>query len=133
MGAPTDPIADMLTVIRNALRARHPKADVPSSRLKAEIARVLKEEGFIAAYKVIEEKKKKVLRLYLKYDSSKQSVITQLRRVSRSGRRVYRGKNEIKPVFADLGISIVSTPRGIMTGRAARRSGVGGEVLCEVW
>lgn len=133
MGAPTDPIADMLTMIRNALRARHPKVDVPSSRIKVEIARVLKEEGFVAAFKVIEEKKRKHLRLYLKYDPQKQSVITQLRRVSRPGRRVYRGRAELKPVLADLGISILSTPQGIMTGRAARRTGLGGEVLCEVW
>ena len=133
MGAPTDPIADMLTMIRNALRARHPKVDMPSSRIKVEIARVLKEEGFLSAYKVIEEKKRKNLRLYLKYDGQKQSVITQLRRISRPGRRVYRGQAELKPVLADLGISIVSTPQGIMTGRAARRTGLGGEVLCEVW
>ncbi|MFQ5777028.1 MAG: 30S ribosomal protein S8 [Terriglobia bacterium] len=134
MGAPTDPIADMLTAIRNALRARHPKVDVPASRVKAEIARVLKEEGFVAAFKVIEEKKnRKTLRLYLKYGEDKANVISGLRRVSKPGRRVYRARKEIKPVYGGLGINIVTTPQGIMSGRRARRQGVGGEILCEVW
>jgi len=133
MGAPTDPLADMLTSIRNALQARHAKVDVPASRLKAEVARVLKEEGFLAAYKLIDENRKKTLRLYLKYGPEKASVISGLRRISRPGRRVYRGRGEIKSVIGGLGISVLTTPRGIMTGRAARRQGVGGEVLCEVW
>jgi small subunit ribosomal protein S8 len=123
----------MLTSMRNALRARHPKVDVPASRVKGEIARVLKEEGFLAAFKVIEENKRKVLRLYLKYGPNKQSVISGLRRVSKPGRRVYRGRTEIKPVVGGLGANIVTTPRGIMSGRQARRQGVGGEILCEVW
>jgi len=135
MGIITDPIADMLTRLRNALRARHPKVDVPVSKVKVEIVRVLKEEGFIAAYKVLEEKKRKVLRLYLKYtpEKQKQSVISGIRRVSTPGRRLYQGKRELKPVYGGLGVSIVSTPKGIMTGRDARRAGVGGELLCEVW
>ncbi|MFQ5925872.1 MAG: 30S ribosomal protein S8 [Terriglobia bacterium] len=133
MGAATDPIADMLTCLRNALRVRHPKVDVPASKLKAEIARVLKEEGFIAAYKVMEENKRKILRLYLKYTPEKQSVITGVRRISTPGRRRYLGKSELRPVYGGLGISILTTPKGIMSGRAARRAGVGGEVLCEVW
>lgn len=133
MGVSTDPIADMLTVIRNALRARHAKVDVPASKLKGEIARVLKEEGFLAAYKLIEEKKRKTLRLYLKYGPDKQSVISGLRRVSTPGRRVYRPRTEIKPVLGGLGINILTTPQGIMSGRQARRQGVGGEILCEVW
>ncbi|MFQ5664241.1 MAG: 30S ribosomal protein S8 [Terriglobia bacterium] len=133
MGVSTDPIADMLTAIRNALRARHAKVDVPTSKIKAEIARVLKEEGFVAAYKVIEEKRKRMLRLYLKYGPEKQSVISGLRRVSKPGRRVYRGRAGIKPVLGGVGINILTTPRGIMTGRQARRQGVGGEVVCEVW
>ena len=133
MGAPTDPLADMLTSIRNALQARHAKVDVPASRLKAEVARVLKEEGFVAAYKLIDENRKKTLRLYLKYGPEKASVISGLRRISRPGRRTYRGRREIKSVIGGLGISILTTPRGVMTGRAARRQGVGGEVLCEVW
>ena len=133
MGAPTDPLADMLTCIRNALQARHAKVDVPASRLKAEVARILKEEGFLAAYKLIDENKRKVLRLYLKYGPDKQSVISGLRRISKPGRRVYRGRREIKPVIGGLGISILTTPRGLKTGRTARKDGVGGEVLCEVW
>jgi len=133
MGAPTDPLADMLTCIRNALQARHAKVDVPASRLKAEVARILKEEGFLAAYKLIEENKRKVLRLYLKYGPDKQSVISGLRRISTPGRRVYRGRREIKPVIGGLGISILTTPRGLKTGRSARKDGVGGEVICEVW
>jgi len=133
MGASTDPIADMLTSVRNALRARHPKVDIPASRVKGEIARVLKEEGFLAAFKVMEENKRKVLRLYLKYGPNKQSVISGLRRISKPGRRVYRGRTEIKPVVGGLGVNIITTPRGIMSGRQARRQGVGGEILCEVW
>ncbi|MFQ5816880.1 MAG: 30S ribosomal protein S8 [Terriglobia bacterium] len=133
MGAPTDPIADMLTCLRNALRARHPKVDVPASTIKGEIARVLKEEGFITAYKVMEENRRKVLRFYLKYTPDKQSVITGLRRVSTPGRRIYLGKGELRPVYGGLGISILTTSEGIMTGRGARRARVGGEVLCEVW
>ncbi|MEE8200268.1 MAG: 30S ribosomal protein S8 [Candidatus Acidoferrales bacterium] len=133
MGTSTDPIADMLTSIRNALRARHPKVDVPASRVKTELARVMKEEGFLAAYKVIEENKKKSLRLYLKYGPEKQSVINGLRRISKPGRRVYRGKAEIRPVMGGMGISVLTTPKGILSGRQARRQGVGGEVVCEVW
>ena len=133
MGAPTDPLADMLTCIRNALQARHAKVDVPASRLKAEVARVMKEEGFLAAYKVIDEKGRKSMRLYLKYGPEKASVISGLKRMSRPGRRLYRGRREIRPVIGGLGISILTTPRGVMTRRAARRQGVGGEVLCEVW
>lgn len=133
MSVPTDPIADMLTSIRNALRARHAKVDVPASRLKSELARVLKEEGFVSAFKVIEENDRKIIRLYLKYGPNKQSVISGLRRISRPGRRVYRQRTEIKPVLGGLGVSIVTTPQGIMTGRQARRQGVGGELLCEVW
>ena len=133
MGVPTDPIADMLTSIRNALRARQAKGDVPASKVKGELARVLKEEGFVAAYKQIEEGGRKVLRVYLKYGPNKQSVISVIKRVSRPGRRVYRPKAEMKPVLGGMGISIVTTPQGIMTTRQARRQGVGGEVLCEVW
>jgi small subunit ribosomal protein S8 len=130
----TDPIADMLTRIRNAARARHARADMPASKLKVEIARVLKEEGYIATYKLVDESKvKKTLRVFLKYTPEKRSVISNLRRVSRPGCRVYVGKAEIRPVVGGLGISILTTPRGVMTGRAARRAGLGGELLCEVW
>lgn len=129
----TDPIADMLTRIRNAIRTRHLKVELPSSKLKEEIARILKEEGYIASYKVTEEDKKKTLRIHLKYGGNKQSVISGLRRVSRPGYRVYVGRQKIKPVWGGLGINILTTPRGLMTGRTARRAGVGGEVICEIW
>lgn len=128
----TDVIADMLTRIRNAIRARHPKVDVPASRLKTEIARVLKEEGYILNYKVAEEGARKTIKIYLKYHTNNQPVISRLERVSRPGRRIYMGRDEIKPVLGGLGISILTTPKGVMTGRQARRLGVGGEVLCIV-
>ncbi len=129
----TDPVADFLTRIRNAMRSRHQKLDVPASKLKAEIARILKEEGYIANYKPTEEDGKKVLRVYLKYGVNNESVIKDLKRISRPGCRVYRGKNDIRRVQGGLGIAILTTPKGVMTGRQARREGVGGELLCEVW
>jgi small subunit ribosomal protein S8 len=130
----TDPIADMLTRIRNAVRAKHPRVDLPASKLKAEIARILKEEGYISTYKLVEDgKTRKTLRVFLKYTDERRSVISDLRRVSRPGCRQYVAKAEIRPVVGGMGISILSTPRGVMTGQAARRAGVGGEVLCEVW
>jgi small subunit ribosomal protein S8 len=130
----TDPIADMLTRIRNAAKARHLRVDMPASRLKVEIARILKDEGYLSTYKVVDENKtKKSLRLVLRYTPDKHSVITDLRRVSRPGCRRYVGKTEIRAVVGGMGISILSTPRGIMTGQAAKKAGVGGELLCEVW
>ena len=129
----TDPVADFLTRIRNAYRARHQKLDVPASRLKAEIARILKEEGYIANFKPVEENGQNVLRVYLKYGPNNESAIRDLQRVSRPGCRVYVGKDEIRRVQGGLGISIMTTPKGVMTGRQARREGVGGEILCEVW
>ena len=130
----TDPIADMLTRIRNASRAKHARVDLPSSKLKVEIARILKDEGYLASFKVVDDSKvKKTLRVYLRYTSDRRSVISNLRRVSRPGCRRYVGKTEIRPVVGGMGISIVSTPRGLMTGQSARREGVGGELLCEVW
>jgi small subunit ribosomal protein S8 len=128
----TDPVADFLARIRNAIRARHQKLDVPASKLKAEIARILKEEGYISNYKVQEEEGKLVLRVYLKYGGA-DAAIRDLARVSRPGCRVYVGRDEIKRVQGGLGISILTTPKGVMTGRQARREGVGGELLCEVW
>jgi small subunit ribosomal protein S8 len=128
----TDPVADFLARIRNAIRARHQKLDVPASKLKAEIARILKEEGYISNYKVQEEEGKLVLRVYLKYGGA-EAAIRDLARVSRPGCRVYVGRDEIKRVQGGLGISILTTPKGVMTGRQARREGVGGELLCEVW
>lgn len=129
-----DPISDMLTRIRNAVRSRHPRVDVPASRLKIEIARILKEEGYISTYKVVDESKvKKTLRVFLKYTAGRKNVISDLQRVSRPGRRVYVGKTGIRSVMGGTGINILSTPQGLMTGHAARRAGVGGEILCEVW
>ncbi|MCS7316379.1 MAG: 30S ribosomal protein S8 [Bryobacterales bacterium] len=127
----TDVIADMLTRIRNALRARQPKVDVPASRLKTEIARVLKEEGYILNYKVAEEGARKTIKIYLKYHNGR-PVISELKRISRPGCRIYVGRDQIKPVLGGMGISILSTPKGVMTGRQARRAGVGGELLCVV-
>ena len=129
----TDPVADMLSRIRNAIRARHQKVDIPASKLKTEIARILKEEGFIANFKPAEEEGHKVVRVYLKYGNNNEAVISNIARVSRPGCRVYVGRDEIKRVQSGLGISIMTTPRGVMTGRQARREGVGGEILCEVW
>jgi small subunit ribosomal protein S8 len=129
----TDPVADFLTRIRNAHRARHQKLDVPTSKLKTEIARILKEEGYIANYKNAEEEGQRILRVYLKYGTNNEAAIRDLQRVSRPGCRVYVGRDEIRRVQGGLGISIMTTPKGVMTGRQARREGVGGEVLCEVW
>jgi len=129
----TDPIADFLTRIRNGALAKHPRVEMPSSKMKVEIARILKEEGYLANFKVVEEKGKKTLRVFLRYTPDRRSVITDLKRVSRPGSRRYVGKFGIKPVVGGMGIAIVSTPRGLMTGTSARKEGVGGELLCEVW
>ena len=129
----TDPVADFLTRIRNSIRARHQKLDVPASKLKAEMARILKDEGYIANFKAAEEDGRKVLRIYIKYGPNNEAVIRDLKRVSRPGCRVYLGRDEIRRVQGGLGISIMTTPKGVMTGRQARRDGVGGELLCEVW
>jgi small subunit ribosomal protein S8 len=129
----TDPIADMLTRIRNAVRSKHPRVDLPSSKLKVEIARILKDEGYLTNFKVVEEKGKKTLRVFLRYTPERSGVITDLKRISRPGSRRYVGKTEIRAVVGGMGISILSTPRGLMTGQSARKVGVGGEVLCEVW
>jgi small subunit ribosomal protein S8 len=129
----TDPIADLLTRIRNAARAKHPRLDLPSSKLKIEVTRILKDEGYLANYKVVDEKGRKTLRVFLRYTPDRRSVITDLRRVSRPGSRRYVGKTDIRPVVGGMGISILSTPRGVMTGQSARKEGVGGELLCEVW
>ena len=129
----SDPIADMLTRVRNAIASRHPKVDVPASRLKTEIARILKEEGYIANFKVAEEGVKRMIKIYLKYSPANAPVITRIERVSRPGCRVYVGHDDIPRVQGGLGINILTTPRGVMTGRAAHREGVGGEVLCQIW
>jgi small subunit ribosomal protein S8 len=129
----SDPIADMLTRVRNALAARHPKVDVPASKLKTEIARILKEEGYITNYKVAEEGAKKTIKIYLKYGNDSRPVISEIERVSRPGCRVYVGQQNIPRVLGGLGINILTTPRGVMTGRTAHREKVGGEILCRIW
>ena len=129
----TDPVADMLTRLRNALHARHQKVDVPASKLKAEIARILKEEGYIANFKPAEEEGHKVLRIYLKYGVNNEGAISNVERVSRPGCRVYVRRTEIPRVLGGLGINILTTPKGVMTGRQARKAGLGGELLCQVW
>jgi small subunit ribosomal protein S8 len=129
----TDPIADMLTRIRNASRALHDRVDIPTSRLKVAIARILKEEGFIRNYRVIEGSPQGVLRLYLKYGPENARVITDIQRVSRPGLRVYAGARSLPRVRSGLGVAIVSTPKGVMTDRTAREQRLGGEVLFAVW
>jgi small subunit ribosomal protein S8 len=133
----TDPIADMLSRIRNATIGRHGRVDMPSSRLKVEIARILEQEGYIQGFKVLEpepgEGVQARLRLFLKYGPRGERVISGLERVSRPGRRVYFGRDEVPDVLAGLGMSVLTTSRGVMTGRQAVKAGVGGEVLCNVW
>ena len=133
----TDPIADMLARIRNATLARHTRVDLPSSRLKVEIAKILQSEGYIQGFNVLEatdgERVQAQLRLFLKYGPRGERLITGIERVSRPGRRVYFGCDEVPDVLAGLGTSILTTSRGVMTGRQAVKAGVGGEVLCNVW
>jgi small subunit ribosomal protein S8 len=130
----TDPIADMITRIRNGVRARLPKIDVPASKLKAEIARILKDEGFIANFRLVDDGGQQgSIRIFLKYGPGWERVITDLQRVSKPGCRIYCGKGEIPRVYGGLGINILSTSRGVMTGREAAKTGVGGEILCNVW
>ncbi|MBW8712645.1 MAG: 30S ribosomal protein S8 [Acidobacteria bacterium] len=132
----TDPIADMLARIRNATIARHARVEMPASRLKVEIARILESEGYIQGFKVLEqngERTQAQLRMILKYGPRGERVISGIQRVSRPGRRVYFGRDEVPDVLAGLGTSILTTSRGVMTGREAVKAGVGGEVLCNVW
>ena len=129
----TDPIADMLTRIRNGITSRHDRIELPSSKLKVEVAKILKSEGFITNYKVVEEGPQPNLRLYLKYSDDGEPVIHGIERISRPGRRVYRGKEDIPQVLGGLGLAIVSTSQGVLSGHEAVRKGVGGEVLCQVW
>jgi small subunit ribosomal protein S8 len=130
---PSDPIADMLTRVRNALTARHQKVDVPASKMKMELARILKDEGYILNYKMAEEGTLKMIRLYLKYTPQNQPAISKIQRVSRPGCRVYVGSKEIPRVLGGLGVNILTTPRGLMTGRDARKENVGGELICQIW
>jgi small subunit ribosomal protein S8 len=129
----SDPIADLLTRIRNASRAEHEKVDIPASKLKVRITEVLKEEGFIKNYRLIEDNKQGVLRVYLKYGAGNEKMISGLVRVSRPGRRIYVGNDEIPSILGGMGVAIVSTSRGVMTDRESRRQKLGGEVLAYVW
>jgi len=131
--AVTDSIADMLTRIRNANNTNKESVDIPASKLKVEVARVMKEEGYIKHYKVIKDNKQGILKIYLKYGSKGEKVITNLKRVSKPGCRVYVGKGEVPRVLSGFGISIISTSQGIMTGNKSKEMSVGGEVLCYVW
>ena len=136
----TDPIADMLTRVRNAVASRHARVDMPASKLKTEIAKILQDEGYIAGYKLVDEKparpggmSRPMMRVMLKYGPGGERVITGIQRVSRPGRRVYAGADRIAVVLGGLGVSILTTSRGVMTGQSAQKAGVGGEVLCNVW
>ena len=133
----TDPISDMLTRVRNAVASKHARVDVPTSKLKAEIARILADEGYISGFKLVDETtadgRRSVIRLFLKYGPHGEKVISGLQRVSRPGRRVYFGRDDVPHVLGGLGTSILTTSRGVMSGRDAAKAGVGGEVLCNVW
>lgn len=129
----TDPLADMLTRIRNASTARHEKVDVPASKMKLEIARILKEEGYIKNFKFTKDEQQGVIRIFLKYEENKKPVIDGIKRVSRPGRRIYAGAEDVPKVLGGLGITILSTSKGIMTDQQAKGLNLGGEVLCCVW
>jgi small subunit ribosomal protein S8 len=129
----TDPIADMLNRISNGLLARHKQVTLPSSKIKVAVARILKEEGYIKNYQVTRDEPQPSLRIVLKYDDDRQPIISKIRRISKPGRRMYVGRDEIPWVLNGMGVAILSTPRGIITGQQARRLKVGGEVLCYVW
>ena len=129
----SDPIADMLTRIRNAAKAKFNSVDIPGSTLKTEVAKILKNEGFIRNYKFLKDGKQGILRVYLKYGEGQSNVIYGLKRISKPSRRVYVGCKEIKPVYNGMGIAILSTSKGVMTDKRARQEKVGGEILCHVW
>jgi len=129
----TDPLADMFTRIRNGSKAKFEKVDIPASKMKREIAKILKEEGFIKNFKVVtDDQQHEVIRIFLKYDETRKAII-HVKRISKPGRRVYRGTDSIPSVMSGLGFSVLSTPKGILTDKAAREAHVGGEVLCYVW
>lgn len=128
-----DPISDMFTRVRNALRARHSKVEIPSSKLKIEIARILKQEGYVTNYRVAEEDGKRTIKVYLKYGPDSRPVASKIDLVSKPGRRVYTSAAKIPSVIGGLGINILTTSKGVMTGRQAREKGVGGEILCNIY
>ncbi|MBW2108695.1 MAG: 30S ribosomal protein S8 [Deltaproteobacteria bacterium] len=129
----SDPLADMLTRIRNAGMAKHGKVDIPASRIKLSLAKILKAEGYVRNYKVLKDKDHGVIRVYLKYHGGNQNVITGLKRLSKPGRRVYVKKKDIPSVLNGMGIAVLSTSKGILTDRQAREQNVGGELLCSIW
>jgi small subunit ribosomal protein S8 len=129
----TDPIADMLTRIRNGVSAKFEMVDIPSSKIKESIARLLMQEGYIESYKVLEDNKQNILRIHLKYDRGKDGPISKVIRVSKPGRRVYVDKGDIPLVLRGYGIAILSTSRGLVTDKEARKAGIGGEVICKIW
>jgi small subunit ribosomal protein S8 len=129
----SDPIADMLTRIRNASSAKFTSVDIPGSKVKTEIAKVLKQEGYIKNYKFIRDEKQGVLRVYLKYGTEREAVIAGLQRISKPSRRIYVKNKDIKPVLNGMGVSILSTSKGIMSGGSAKRENVGGEIICHIW
>ncbi|MDO8680574.1 MAG: 30S ribosomal protein S8 [Acidobacteriota bacterium] len=136
----TDPIADMLTRIRNAVTARHARVEMPASKLKSEIAKILQDEGYIAGFKMVEtpaerpgKAARQQMRMFLKYGPGGEKAISGIERVSRPGRRIYVNRETVPPVLGGLGVCILTTSRGVMTGRAAQQAGVGGEILCNVW
>ena len=136
----TDPIADMLTRIRNAVTARHARVEMPVSKLKVEIAKILQDEGYIAGFKIVEtpaarsgKAARQQMRMFLKYGPGGEKAISGVQRVSRPGRRVYANRDEVPPVLGGLGVAILTTSRGVMTGQSAKKAGVGGEILCNVW
>ena len=129
----TDPIADMLTRIRNAINRRHASVDIPHSKMKESIAQILQDEGFIQRYEIVPDGRFQAIRVHLKYAEGRRPVLTHLKRLSTPGRRLYAGSAQIPRALGGLGIVIVSTPRGVITGTRARRENVGGELICEVW
>jgi len=133
MNATGDPITDLLNRLRNGMRAGHDRVDVPASRVKENLVKVLAEEGYVSSYRRVEEKGRPLLRIGLKYDSEGEPIVNGLERVSRPGRRVYAAAKQIPEVLGGLGVSILSTSRGIVTGRQAREQKLGGEILCNVW
>jgi len=132
MSGITDPISDMLTRIRNSVKSEHIKVDIPSSKMKVSIAKILKDEGFIKNFKLIDSDKQKILRIYLKYTKTKEPAVLQLKRISKPGRRVYSNAEDLRPVLNNIGIRILSTSKGIITNKAAKKLNVGGEVICEI-
>lgn len=132
MSSINDPIADMLTRVRNAIKSGHLNVDIPSSKIKIAVTKILKDEGYIKNYKIIDDNKQKTLRIYLKYPENYQSSIVNLKRISKPGRRVYIKAEDLRPILNNIGIWILSTPKGVITNKAAKKLNVGGEILCEI-